>query len=168
MKKFLIGLAIFLVVFIVLPVGFVFIFLFDTGKMPVQYDDTFNKDNWAKALVVDSLDNTATTQTARFEVSENDINNFIHTALAGNDQFNKYVTQLAVDITEDSYVVSISGKLSFFETRAQLKATLEKMIVSSNGFEEEAYVLKVENITLGRLSHIKEVALFFMKQFLNN
>ena len=168
MKKFLIGLAIFLVVFIVLPAGFVFIFLFDTGKMPVDYNENFNKDDWAKALVVDSLDNTATTQTARFEVSENDINNFIHTALAGNDQFNKYVTQLAVDITEDSYVVSISGKLSFFETRAQLKATLEKMIVSSNGFEEEAYVLKVENITLGRLSHIKEVALFFMKQFLNN
>lgn len=168
MKKFLRGLLIFLVVFIVLPVAFVFIFLFDTGKMDVTYNDSFNKEDWSKALVVDSLDTAPTEKVARFSVSEGEINNFIHSALAGNTQFNKYVTQLAVDITDDSYILSISGKLSFFETRARLTATLEKMYVSSNGFEEEAYVLKVKNITLGRLSHVKEVALFFMKQFLNN
>lgn len=136
--------------------------------MNVKYKESFNKEDWSKALVVDSLDYAPTEKVARFEVSENDINNFIHSALAGNDQFNKYVSQLAVDITDDSYVLSISGKLSFFETRARLTATLEKMYVSSNGFEEEAYVLTVKNITLGRLAHVKEVALFFMRQFLNN
>ena len=168
MKKFLKGLVIFLVIFIVLPVAFVFIFLFDTGKMPVQYSDTFNKEDWTKALVVDSLDTAPTERVVRFEVSENDINNFIHDALKDNAQFNEYVTQLAVDITDDSYVLSISGKLSFFETRAKLTATLDKEIVISNGFEAEAYVLRVKNITLGRLSHVRDVALFFMRQFLNN
>ena len=97
MKKFLIGFAIFLVVFIVLPIGFVFIFLFDTGKMPVEYNDSFNKEEWSKALVVDSLDYAPTDQVARFEVSEADINNFIHSAIKDNAQFNQYVTQLAVD-----------------------------------------------------------------------
>ena len=138
MKKFFTGLAIFLVVFIVLPVAFVFIFLFDTGKMPVDYDESFNKEEWSKALVVDSLDYAPTERVVKFEVSEKDINNFIHSALKDNAQFNEYVTQLAVDITDDSYVINLSGKLSFFETRGKLTATLDKEIVVSNGFT--AYV----------------------------
>ena len=168
MKKFLRALLIILIVFIVLPVAFVFIFLFDTGKMAVDYDDNFNKEEWSKALVVDSLDYTKSEQVARFKVTENEINNFIHAALKDKDQFNQYVTQLALDITDDSYVVNLSGKLSFFETRAKLTATLEKMMVASNGFEEPAYVLTVKGLSLGRLTKLKEVIMFFLKQFLNN
>lgn len=136
--------------------------------MPVEYNDSFNKEEWSKALVVDSLDYAPTDQVARFEVSEADINNFIHSAIKDNAQFNQYVTQLAVDITDDSYIVNLSGKLGFFETRAKLKAKLEKMVVVSNGFEAEAYVLTVDNISVGRLTHVKDVALFFLKQFVKN
>ena len=168
MKKFFRGLLILLIVFIILPVAFVFIFLFDTGKMKVDYNDNFTKEDWSKALVVDSLDYAPTEKVARFQVTENDINNFIYSALKDNAQFNEYVTQLAIDITDDSYVVNISGKLSFFETRAKLTATLEKMYVSSNGFEEAAYVLKVKGLSLGRLTHVKEVIMFLLRQFLNN
>ena len=168
MKKFFKVLLILLVIFVVLPVALAFIFIFDTGKMPVDYDDNFNKEEWSKALVVDSLDYAPTEQVARFSVSENDINNFIHDALKDNAKFNEYVTQLAVDITDDSYVINVSGKLSFFETRAKLTATLEKMMVASNGFEEEAYVFTVKGVSLGRLTKIKEVIMFFLRQFLNN
>ena len=136
--------------------------------MPVEYNDSFNKEEWSKALVVDSLDYAPTDQVARFEVSEADINNFIHSAIKDNAQFNQYVTQLAVDITDDSYIVNLSGKLGFFETRAKLKAKLEKMVVVSNGFEAEAYVLTVDNISVGRLTHVKDVALFFLNQFVKN
>ena len=168
MKKFFITLAVILVVFIVIPVALAFVLLFDTGKMAVQYDENFNKEEWSKSLVVDSLDYAPTQKIARFEVTENEINTFIHDALKDNDQFNKYVTQLAVDITDDSYVINVSGKLSFFETRAKLTASLEKMVVVSNGFEEEAYVLTVKGLSLGRLSKAKEVIMFFLRQFLNN
>ena len=136
--------------------------------MPIEYNDSFNKEEWSKALVVDSLDYAPTDQVARFEVSEADINNFIHSAIKDNAQFNQYVTQLAVDITDDSYILNLSGKLGFFETRAKLKAKLEKMVVISNGFEAEAYVLTVDNISVGRLTHVKDVALFFLKQFVKN
>lgn len=168
MKKFLKVLLILLVVFVVIPVAFAFIFIFDTGKMAVDYDENFNKEEWSKALVVDSLDYAPTEQVARFSVSENDINNFIKDALKDNDQFNEYVTQLAVDITDDSYIINVSGKLSFFETRARLTATLEKMMVASNGFEEEAYVFTVKGLSLGRLTKLKEVIMFFLRQYLNN
>lgn len=168
MKKFLKVLAILLVIFVVIPVALAFIFLFDTSKMDVNYDEGFNKEEWTKALVVDSLDTAPTEKVARFEVTESEINNFIYDALKDNDQFNKYVTQLAVDITDDSYVINVSGKLSFFETRAKLTATLEKMMVASNGFEEEAYVFTVKGLSLGRLTKLKEVIMFFLRQFLNN
>ena len=151
-----------------MPVALVFVFLFDTGKMEVDYNDNFTKEDWSKALVVDSLDYAPTEKVARFQVTESEINNFIYSALKDSAQFNEYVTQLAVDITDDSYIVNISGKLQFFETRAKLTATLEKMYVSSNGFEEAAYVLKVKGLSLGRLTHAKDVIMFLLKQFLNN
>ena len=168
MKKFFKVLLILLVVFVIIPVALAFVLLFDTGKMKVDYDDNFNKEEWTKALVVDSLDYTPTENVARFKVTEAELNNFIHDALKDNKQFNEYVTQLAVDITDDAYVINLSGKLSFFETRAKLSARLEKMIVASNGYEEEAYVLQIKGLSVGRLTHAKEIAMFFLRQFLNN
>ena len=167
MKKFFRALIIILVIFVVLPVAFVFIFIFDTSKMNVHYDKNFSKEEWGKALVVDSLDNAKENKIARFQATESDLNNLIHTSLKDNKDFNKYVSQLAIDITKDSYVINLSGKWNFFETRTKLTATLEKMIVSNNAIEEEAYVLKVTNMSLGRLPQVKDVVMFFLKQFLN-
>lgn len=168
MKKFFKVIGILLVIFVVIPVALAFILLFDTGKMKVDYDDNFNKEDWGKALVVDSLDYAPTQKIARFEVTENDLNNLIQASVKNNSDFNKYVSQLAVDITDDNFVVSLSGKLGFFETRAKLTAKLEKMIVSSGGVDKEAYVLTVENISLGRLSHMKDFIMFLLKQFVND
>ena len=58
MKKFFKGLIITLVVLIILPIALIFIFLFDTGKMKVNYDNNFAMEKWSQALVVDSLDHT--------------------------------------------------------------------------------------------------------------
>ena len=168
MKKFFRGLIIILIVFVILPVAFVFIFIYDSSKMSVHYDKNFSKEEWGKALVVDSLDNTASEKIVRFEASESDINNLIRTSLKGNKEFNEYVTQLAVDITNDSYVVNLSAKWNFFETRSKLTAKLQKMIVTNNGIEEEAYVLTVDQMSLGKLPQLKDVVMFFLRQFLNS
>ena len=168
MKKFFRGLIIILIVFVILPVAFVFIFIYDSSKMSVHYDKNFSKEEWGKALVVDSLDNTASEKIVRFEASESDINNLIRTSLKGNKEFNEYVTQLAVDITNDSYVVNLSAKWNFFETRLKLTAKLQKMIVTNNGIEEEAYVLTVDQMSLGKLPQLKDVVMFFLRQFLNS
>ena len=168
MKKFFITLAILLVVFIVLPVALAFILFFDTGKMKVTYNESFSKEEMSKALVVDSLDNAATDKVAKFTVSEADVNNIIHSAIKDNADFNKYITQLAVDITEDSYVINLSGKFAFFETRAKLTAELSKMYVSHRGSEEPAYVFTIKGMSLGRITNLKDVVMFFLKQFLTN
>ena len=56
-------------VFIVLPVALVFIFVFDTGKMKVKYDENFTKEKWTNALVVDSLDYTKEDNAVKFVVT---------------------------------------------------------------------------------------------------
>ena len=168
MKKFFKGLVIILIVFIIIPVALVFILFFDTGKMKVKYDDSFNNEDWAKALVVDSLDYAETQKAAKFIVTEEDINNLIHGAFKDNKELSNYLTQLAVEITDDHYVINASGKLYFFETRAKLHATLERKIVDNGATEAEAFVFTVDKLSLGRLSYLKEVVMFFLKQFLKN
>ena len=168
MKKFFKALVIILIVFIIIPVALVFILFFDTGKMKVNYDDNFNNEDWAKALVVDSLDNTETNKAAKFIVTQDDINNLIHGAFKDNKDLSNYLTQLAVEITDDHYIINASGKLYFFETRAKLHATLDRKIVDNGSIEAEAFVFTVDKLSLGRLSQLKEVVMFFLKQFLKN
>ena len=168
MKKFLKALIIILIVFIIIPVALVFILFFDTGKMKVNYDNNFNNEDWAKALVVDSLDYTESEQAAKFIVTQDDINNLMHAAMKDNSELNKYLTQLAVDIEDDHYVINASGRLYFFETRAKLHATLERKIVSNGATEAEAFVFTIDKLSLGRLTHLKDVVMFFLKQFLKN
>ena len=161
MKKFLKFLIIFLVVVIVLPIALLFIFFFDTSKMSVTYDDAFTTEKWSSALVVDSLDNTTTEKRAKFQVTEEDINNFINASIKDNAELKKYMTQLAVDIKDDSYVLNVSGKFLFFETRARFTCTLSKEKVN----DKDAYVLKVDKMALGRLSQLKNIVMFFVNQF---
>ena len=168
MKKFFKGLLLTLVVLIILPIALLFIFVFDTGKMAVTYDDNFTQEAMSKKLVVDSLDNTVADKKVEFSISEQDINNYIHAAIKDNTLLNKYLTQLAIDIKEDSYVLNVSGKAWFFETRAKLTTTLSKETVVSADGEKEAFVLTVKKMTLGRLTKLKEVISFFLSRFINN
>ena len=168
MKKFFKGLLLTLVVLIILPIALLFIFVFDTGKMAVTYDDNFTQEAMSKKLVVDSLDNTVTDKKVAFSISEQDINNYIHAAIKDNTLLNKYLTHLAIDIKEDSYVLNVSGKAWFFETRAKLTTTLSKETVVSADGEKEAFVLTVKKMTLGRLTKLKEVISFFLSRFINN
>ena len=169
LKKFFVGLTLFIVIVIIIPVALVFVVFFDTGKMKVDYDENFTQETWSRALVVDSLDNTAETKMAQFSVTENDLNNFIYSGIKDNKDIQKYLTQLAFDITDDSYIISASGKLSFFETRAKLTAKLEKKSVyDSEGKSKEAFVFTIQSFSLGKLTKLKEVITFFLTKFLNN
>lgn len=168
MKKFLKGLLITLVVLIILPIALIFIFLFDTSRMQTKLDENFVTENWSKNLVVDSLDVTATEKKIRFGVSEEDINNIIYAAIKDNKELQKYLTQLAIDIQKDSYTLNVSGKLFFFETRAKLTAKISKEIVTSEAGEKEAFVLSINKMSLGRLTQLKQVIMFFLQRFVNN
>ncbi|MBR5996605.1 MAG: hypothetical protein IK028_01100 [Bacilli bacterium] len=164
MKKFFRGLIITLVVLIILPIALVFIFLFDTGKMKVTYDDNFQMEKWSQALVVDSLDNTETQKKAKFTVTEADINNMLYSGIKDNTQIQKYLTQFAIDIQEDAYTLNVSGKFYFFETRAKLTAKLSKDEIDG----KNAFILSVDKMSVGRLTQLKPIVMFFLNRFLTD
>ena len=164
MKKFFRGLIITLVVLIILPIALIFIFLFDTGKMKVTYDDNFTMEKWSQALVVDSLDHTVDQKKASFKVSEADINNILYSGIKNNTQIQKYLTQFAIDIQEDAYTLNVSGKFFFFETRAKLATKLSKGKVG----DKDAFILSVDKMSVGRLTQLKPIVMFFLNQFLTN
>ena len=76
MKKFFKGLLITLVVMIILPIALLFIFVFDTGKMAVTYDDNFTQETMTKKLVVDSLDHTVDEKQIKFSITEPALSEF--------------------------------------------------------------------------------------------
>ena len=170
MKKFFRSLLITLVVLIILPIALIFVFLFDTSRMSVKYDETFTVEKWSKNMVVDSLDNTVSDKKVRLSISEEDINNFINSELKKNPDIQKYLTQLAFDIQEDSYVVNASGKFFFFETRAKLttKLSKQKVVDKKTNEAKEAFVLTIDKVSLGRLAYLKQIISFFLKRFVNN
>ena len=138
--------------------------------MPVKYDDTFTAEKWSQNMVVDSLDYAKTEKKARFSVTEEDINNIINSEFKKNTELKKYLTQFAIDIQDNAYVLNVSGKAFFFETRAKLTTKLTKEKVYAAGSEEgkEAFVLSVEKMSLGRLTHLKQIIMFFLNRFVNN
>lgn len=168
MKKLLKSLIILLVIFVVIPAILFYGFIWDTSKMDVTYDENFSQETWAESLVADSLDHTVDEQKAKFSVTESDINNLIHSAIKDNAELNKYLTQLAVDIKEDSYEITASGKLAIFDSRAKLSVQLSRELITSQEGEKQALVLTIQNLTLGRITKLKEVIMFFVTQLITN
>ncbi|HHT67334.1 MAG TPA: hypothetical protein GX010_03815 [Erysipelotrichaceae bacterium] len=168
MKKLLKSLIIILVIFVVIPFALIYGFLYDSSKMKVTYDANFSQEKWAEALVVDSLDDTVEDEKVKFSITEEEINNFIYSAIKDNAEIKKYLTQLALDVRENDYLISASGKLAVFETRAKLSVQLSREIVVSQSGEKEALVMTIKNLTVGRLTKLKEVIMFFVTQLINN
>ena len=138
--------------------------------MKVTYDETFTAETWSKRMVIDSLDTAKPEKKVRFAVSEADVNNFIHSQFKNNQELQKYLTQFAIDIQKDSYVLNVSGKFFFFETRAKLTAKLSKgpVVDTSTGVGKEAIILSVDKISLGRLTQLKQIISFFLNRLVNN
>ena len=165
-KKKHVGLIIFLIIFVVifvLPPAFVFIFIYDTSMMKVTYDQTFNAEKWGEALVMDSLDNTVTDQAASFSITESDINNIIYQSIKDEEELNKYVKQIAIDIGKKNYNFNISAKLGFFQTRLKLSMRIEKLKMPKGSTEEDAYVFTMSGASIGRLPNLKNLVTTILK-----
>lgn len=162
-KVVLIIILIAVFVLIILPPALVFAFLYDGSTVKVTYDETFTTEKWSQSLVMDSLDDAASEGVAKFSITENDINNMIYNAYKDNSDIKQYLKQIAVDIKDNSYLISATGKFYFFETRAKISTTLEKTMMPKGGSEEEAYVFTITSTNLGRLPNMKGLIISLLK-----
>lgn len=157
-------LVVFLVLF-VFPPAFVFIFIYDTSKMKVTYDEAFDSDKWAESLVVDSLDNTVSEGAAKFSISESDVNNMLYQSYKDSEEMQQFVKQIAIDVRKNSYVFSISASLGFFNTRIQIVTNLSKgQVENRNGSLEDAYIFTIKDVVLGKVPGLKPLVMSILKQ----
>ncbi|NLB48640.1 MAG: hypothetical protein GX813_02190, partial [Erysipelotrichia bacterium] len=168
MKKLIKALLIILVIFVVIPAALLFVFVYDNSRMDVTLDETFNQEKWTNGLIMDSLDHTVSEKKIKFSITEEDINNMIHATLKDSPEISNYLTQLAVDIKDNSYEISASGKFMFFETRAKLNAKLSRDIIVSGASQKEALVFTIENLTLGKITKLKEIIMFIVTRLFTN
>ena len=157
-------LVVFLVLF-VFPPAFVFIFIYDTSKMKVTYDEAFDSDKWAESLVMDSLDNTVSEGAAKFSITESDVNNMLYQSYKDSEEMQQFVKQIAIDVRKNSYVFSISASLGFFNTRIQIVTNLSKgQIENRNGYLEDAYIFTIKDVVLGKVPGLKPLVMSILKQ----
>lgn len=157
-------LVVFLVLF-VFPPAFVFIFIYDTSKMKVTYDEAFDSDKWAESLVMDSLDNTVSEGAAKFSISESDVNNMLYQSYKDSEEMQQFVKQIAIDVKKNSYVFSISASLGFFNTRIQIVTNLSKgQVENRNGSLEDAYIFTIKDVVLGKVPGLKPLVMSILKQ----
>lgn len=157
-------LVVFLVLF-VFPPAFVFIFIYDTSKMKVTYDEAFDSDKWAESLVVDSLDNTVSEGAAKFSITESDVNNMLYQSYKDSEEMQQFVKQIAIDVRKNSYVFSISASLGFFNTRIQIVTNLSKgQVENRNGVLEDAYIFTIKDVVLGKVPGLKPLVMSILKQ----
>lgn len=157
-------LVVFLVLF-VFPPAFVFIFIYDTSKMKVTYDEAFDSDKWAESLVMDSLDNTVSEGAAKFSITESDVNNMLYQSYKDSEEMQQFVKQIAIDVRKNSYVFSISASLGFFNTRIQIVTNLSKgQVENRNGSLEDAYIFTIKDVVLGKVPGLKPLVMSILKQ----
>lgn len=157
-------LVVFLVLF-VFPPAFVFIFIYDTSKMKVTYDEAFDSDKWAESLVMDSLDNTVSEGAAKFSITESDVNNMLYQSYKDSEEMQQFVKQIAIDVKKNSYVFSISASLGFFNTRIQIVTNLSKgQVENRNGSLEDAYIFTIKDVVLGKVPGLKPLVMSILKQ----
>ena len=157
-------LVVFLVLF-VFPPAFVFIFIYDTSKMKVTYDEAFDSDKWAESLVMGSLDNTVSEGAAKFSITESDVNNMLYQSYKDSEEMQQFVKQIAIDVRKNSYVFSISASLGFFNTRIQIVTNLSKgQVENRNGSLEDAYIFTIKDVVLGKVPGLKPLVMSILKQ----
>ena len=88
----------------------------------------------------------------------------LYSGIKDNTQIQKYLTQFAIDIQEDAYTLNVSGKFYFFETRAKLTAKLSKDEIDG----KNAFILSVDKMSVGRLTQLKPIVMFFLNRFLTD
>ena len=167
-KVIIIIIIIVIVVFFILPPALTFILLFDGSKMKVNYDENFSVEKWSESLIVNSLDETETNEVIKFSVSENDINNALYSGYKDNQELKEFVDQIAIDIKQNSYTLSLSAKLGFFKTRIKVSAQLEKKPIEDEGVEKEAYVFTLKSASIGRLGNLKSAVMSILKSNLGD
>ena len=160
-KKKHVGLIVTLVlvfVLIVLPLGFIFGFLFDTSTKKTNVDPNVTEiSQIGTNVMVDSLDPAKMENKAKLAITEQDFDQILYVAQQKiNGGFAKYLKKMYTKINFPNYTFYVDVEVPMFKTRLGLNARMDNT-------DPTVMKLKIKDVSIGRL----HVSMGFVKKFVN-
>jgi len=153
-KKHHVGLIIlitFLTVFLVIPVGFVFIFIFDTTHKDLNVTSkdftTLTNEMMGKAFETTGDDGKIS-----MKITEDDINSLIFD-MPKDLKIDAYIPQVYCEINDTNYRFYFELQASFFKTRICLDTTIKVDTIDNT----DCVVFAINKIAIGRANHLTNI-----------
>lgn len=142
--RFLIGFVITILVIVALVVGAVFICFYDNNHKLTNVKDGYENQEVFNEIVVDSLDNTKTSQKINIAITEDQINQLLYNAYSNNTDLNGVIKNFYVEADNGTYnfVMEVDA-MGYFRTRLILLTKLE--------ITDQLLTFKVNDVKVGRI-----------------
>ena len=154
------------VTILVAPIALAFGFLYDNSTSSFERDPNFNKDEQFKIVSVDSLDRAKTDHVIDYSISENTFNNLIALGFDNVDPMVKsFIKKTSAEFNKNEYMLSAEVDLfGFFRSRLYIYTEIQKENINN----EIVYVFKINNIVIGRASHLYGLSKDYLSKYINN
>lgn len=157
------GLKVFLwllLLLVVLPIGLVYGLAYDSSGSAPSYDDGFNQETSAKKMAYASLDDTKTSGSMDFVVSQDDLNQILLHALSDKTSSIPGYEGAYVEITDTQYIFNFKIKpISIFATHLYLYSTFSS--------DDANYIFHIDDIKIGRLGGLTDLGMTLLSNYLS-
>ena len=152
-----------LIIFLVLvvgPIALAYILFYDGTTKNIKVNDETEFKEIGNRLVVDSLDYAPTEKMIDVKVTDSDVDNLLRLAMKSIPSNVPFVKKAYVVVSDNRYFFYVDADAGIFKTRAKVTTTME---ISP---DNEKFVFKIKDITLGRVGGLLSVAKPFIKKYI--
>ena len=163
-KKWPIVLLLFFVFSLILtitPIAIAYVALFDASTKTLNLDPNFSFETFASSILVDSLDDSATTKKMTMKVTEDDMDNILAQALAKVNGTSNIFSKAYMQIKGKQYNFFLDIDAKVLKTRVKISTNLEE------DEKTNSFVFTINDVRIGRISGLKSIGKTLMNRFLN-
>ncbi len=137
---------------VVAPIAFIYGFFYEPDTKKVELQENFDVKNLGQYAMVDLMDTAKSEHKLSLSITENDLDNILDFALTKAGAKNNYVKKAYCKIKGNKYTfyVDVDGVV--------IKSRVKLTTICDESSDKSAFVFKVQDIALGRLSGIAGVA----------
>lgn len=158
-KKHHVGLIIlitFLTVFLVIPVAFVFIFIFDTSTKDISNVQSKDFTTLTNEMMGKAFETTGDDGKISMKITEDDINSLV-VSVPEKMGLTNYIPKVYCEVEDTNYRFYFDLQASFFKTRVCLDTTVDVTAVEG----VDSVVFGINKISIGRASHLTGILKWF-------
>lgn len=160
----LILLCVFLTIFIVLPLGFFFIFIFDTStKSDLNANGELDTSKVMTNIMSDALKDVKTSKKIEMKIGENELDQVLMAA-AKKINVEDYIPRMYSTIEDNHYTLYADLQASFIKSRVAIESTIQY----NQSEESNDIVFHVDKINLGRCGFLTDLIFTVGSRFIND